>query len=226
MADIKPFQAVRPQKKYADKVSTLPYDVFSEKEAREAVAANPRSFLRIVRSETAFPEGADIYSDKVYEKARELLFEDIENGIMIREDQECYYVYRQTMRNRSQTGIVACFSVDDYLNNIIKKHEFTRHDKELDRTRHITACSAQTGMVFLAFNENYDINDIIERVTQRDPLYDFFSVDMVKQTVWKVDDPREISEITERFKQMDCLYVADGHHRCASAASVAKIKRD
>ena len=225
MATIKPFKAVRPKKEYAEKIATLPYDVFSEKEAREAVKKNPRSFLKIVRPETAFPEGTDMYSDEVYEKANELLKEEIGSGIFFAEDTECFYIYRQTMRERSQTGIVGCFAVDDYLNNVIKKHELTRHDKELDRTKHINACSAQTGGVFLAFSEKYDMGDIIDNITTREPLYDFFSLDMVRQTVWKVDDPQEVAGIAARFAEMDSLYVADGHHRCASAAAVAKMKR-
>jgi len=225
MAKIKPFKAIRPRPDLAADVSTLPYDIFTDKEARKLVSENPKSFLRIVRSETTMPKGTDPYSRLVYEKARYLLEKDIESGVLLEEKKECYYIYRQIMNDRSQTGIVACFAVDDYLNNIIKKHELTRHDKEMDRTNHIYTCNAQTGMVFMAFQEKYDLNDIIDKITLRKPLYDFVAKDHVRQIIWRVDDADEIDAITRGFAQMDSLYIADGHHRCASAASVALKKR-
>ncbi|MCF0229929.1 MAG: DUF1015 domain-containing protein [Parasporobacterium sp.] len=226
MAKIKPFKALRPRSTQVEKVATLPYDVFSEQEARDIVRRQPESFLKIVRPETVFPEGTDMYSDEVYAKASEMLREEVANGFMKEEDSECYYIYRQIMSGRSQTGVVACFSVDDYLNNVIKKHEYTTHDKEADRTKHIEVCSAQTGMVFLAYQDKYDLSSIIDGITVRDPLYDFTSKDNVRQTVWKVDDASEIEAITAAFGNMDSLYIADGHHRCASAASVCCRKRE
>ncbi|MCQ2513296.1 MAG: DUF1015 family protein [Lachnospiraceae bacterium] len=226
MANIKPFQAIRPRTKYVEKVSTLPYDVFSEKEAREIVARNPHSFLKIVRPETVFPKNVDIYSNQVYEKAKSLIQENIEKGIFVEENKECYYIYREVMNGRTQTGLVATFAVDDYLNNVIKRHEYTRQEKEDDRTRHIDICSAQTGLVFLAFHEGLALRIMLEKATHDEPLYDFFSEDNVRQLVWKVDDPEKVAKITEAFKTVNSLYIADGHHRCASAASVCKKRRE
>ncbi|MBQ9030828.1 MAG: DUF1015 domain-containing protein [Parasporobacterium sp.] len=225
MANVKPFRAIRPRRTYCREVATLPYDVFTEKQAREAVAANPRSFLKIVRPETMFPEGTDMYGDEVYLKARDELDADIRSNFLKQDETECYYIYRQVMQGRSQTGIVACYSVDDYLNNVIKKHEFTRHDKETDRTKHIDICNAQTGMVFLAFQKQYNPEELIGQITKRAPLYDFISRDEVRQIVWKVDDPQEIEGLTRAFDRMESLYIADGHHRCASAAAVALKRR-
>lgn len=226
MANVKPFRAIRPRRTYARQVATLPYDVFTEKQARAIVQENPLSFLKIVRPETMFPEGTHMYDTAVYEKARDELNHDIDSNFLKQDETDCYYIYRQVMEGRSQTGIVACFSVDDYLNNVVKKHEYTRHDKEIDRTRHIDICSAQTGMVFLVFQEAYNPQAVIERITQQEPLYDFVAADQVRQIVWKVDDPEEIALLSAAFAQMDSLYIADGHHRCASAAAVAQKRRE
>ena len=225
MATVKPFKAIMPRKEFAAEVATLPYDIYTEKESRKLIAENPRSFLRIVRSECTMPKGTDPYGDDVYDRARQLLEDDIRNGILAEEPQECYYIYRQIMNNRSQTGIVGCFAVDDYLNNVIKKHELTRKDKESDRTKHIDVCGAQTGMVFLAFQERYSPEDVIRTVTSREPLYDFKAIDGVRQMVWRVSDAAEIACITESFSKTPSLYIADGHHRCASAAVVALKRR-
>jgi len=225
MANVKPFRAIRPRRTYSRVVATLPYDVFTEKEARQIVKENPRSFLKIVRPETMFPEGTDMYGDQVYEKARDELQKDIKSNFLKQDETECYYIYRQVMQGRSQTGIVACYSVDDYLNNVVKKHEYTRHDKETDRTKHIDICSAQTGLVFLAYQEKYYPGQVLETITAREPLYDFVANDNVRQIVWKVDDPGEIAALSEAFARMDSLYIADGHHRCASAAAVALKRR-
>ena len=226
MANVKPFRALRPRRTYAKEVATLPYDVFTEKEAREIVSANPKSFLKIVRPETMFPEGTDMYGDEVYLKARDELHADFDSNFLKQDETDCYYIYRQVMQARSQTGIVACFSVDDYLNNVVKKHELTRHDKEADRTKHIDICNAQTGLVFLAFQEKYNPTQLIESLTQEEPLYNFIAKDGVRQIVWKVDDPAAVQEMTAAFAQMDGLYIADGHHRCASAAAVAMKRRE
>lgn len=226
MAVIKPFKAIRPQTKFVERVSSLPYDVYSQKEAREIVLRNPMSFLKIVRPETAFPKNVNMYSDKVYEKARSLIEENIRKGIFTVDEKECYYIYRQIMNGRAQTGLVACFSVDDYLNNVIKKHEFTRPEKEDDRTRHIDICSAQTGLVFLAYKEAEETKRILEQATHREPVYDFISIDDVRQIVWKIDDPAKVKKITEAFAQIDSMYIADGHHRCASSARVCQRRRE
>ena len=214
-----------PRKELAAQVSTLPYDIYTDKESRKIIAGNPHTFLRIVRSECTMPKGTNPYGDDVYEKARELLEDDIKDGVLAEESQECYYIYRQVMNDRSQTGIVGCFAVDDYLNNVIKKHELTRKDKESDRTKHIDICGAQTGMVFMAFQDKYSPARLIEEITKREPLYDFRAIDGVRQMVWRVSDAAEIACITESFAKTPSLYIADGHHRCASAAVVALKKR-
>ena len=226
MARLKPFKGIRPNPKYVQKVACLPYDVYSEKEARDIVSKNPMSFMKIVRPETAFPKNVDAYSDKVYERARKLIEDNIAKGIFTVDTEDCYYIYREIMNGRSQTGLVACFSVDDYINNVIKKHEHTRKDKEDDRTRHIDVCSAQTGLVFLAFKDICGIRNIIEQATHHEPLYEFVSVDNVYQLVWKVDDPEKVSRITEAFANIDSLYIADGHHRAASAVTVCQKRRE
>ncbi len=225
MAVIKPFKAIRPQPKYVERVSSLPYDVYSQKEARDLVLRNPMSFLKIVRPETAFPKSTNMYSDKVYEKARSLIEENIRKGIFTVDETDCYYIYRQIMNGRTQTGLVACFAVDDYLNNVIKKHEFTRPEKEDDRTKHVDICSAQTGLVFLAYQEAEETKRIMEQATHREPIYDFFSIDNVRQLVWKIDDPAKVAKITEAFAKIKSMYIADGHHRSASAARVCQRRR-
>lgn len=230
MATIKPFKAIRPQVRFVERVSSLPYDVYSQREAREIVLRNPMSFLKIVRPETCFPKNVNMYDNKVYEKARSLIEENIRKGIFTVDEKDCYYIYRQIMNGRTQTGLVACFAVDDYLNNVIKKHEFTRQEKEDDRTRHVDICSAQTGLVFLAYQQADEAKRILEQATHREPLYDFISIDNVRQLVWKIDDPVRVRKITEAFAKIDSMYIADGHHRSASAAAVClrrrKIKPD
>lgn len=225
MADIKPFRAVRPKTEYAADVASLPYDVFSEKEARQIVKENPHTFLKISRPETAFAEGCDIYADEVYKKAKNLLEGEILKGILIQEKKNCYYIYTLTINGRSQTGLVACFSADDYLNNVIKKHENTRKDKEEDRTRHIDICNAQTGPVFLAYKERKSIDEITDAVMQEEPLFDFIAKDGVRQQIWRVDAPETVENITKAFAKIDSVYIADGHHRCASAVRIAEERR-
>ena len=225
MAQINPFKGIRPNPKYVQRVASLPYDVYSEKEAREIVARNPMSFMKIVRPETGFPRNVDPYSDKVYERARKLIDDNISKGIFTVDTEDCYYIYREIMNGRSQTGLVACFAVDDYLNNVIKKHEHTRKEKEEDRTRHIDVCAAQTGLVFLAFKDEFGARAIMEQVTHHEPLYEFVSIDNVMQLVWKVDDPDKVDKITKAFSKVENYYIADGHHRAASAATVCKKRR-
>lgn len=225
MADIKPFRAVRPKTEYVAEVATLPYDVFTEKEAREIVSANPHSFLKIARPETAFPSGHDIYGAEVYKKAKNLLEGEILKGVLVQEKRDCYYIYRITVNGRSQTGLAACFSVDDYINNVIKKHENTRKDKEEDRTRHIDACNANTGPVFLAYKDKKGIDEIVARITEEEPLFDFIAKDMNRQQVWRIDNPETTEEITKAFAKIKSIYIADGHHRCASAVRVAEERR-
>lgn len=225
MADIRPFQAVRPKEGLEKQIAALPYDVYNRKEALEETKKSPLSFLRIDRPETQFPEDMDMYADCVYQKASELLQEMIVAGEFIKEDKPCYYIYELTMNGRVQTGITACASVDDYENQIIKKHENTRAEKEADRIRHVDVCSAQTGPIFLAYRSNEAINQQVEKAKQKAPLYDFVSTDKIRHRVWRIDQPEQIGIIQESFSQMKEIYIADGHHRCASAVKVGQKRR-
>ena len=224
MAKVKPFKAIRPKKGLEDKIAALPYDVYSSKEARVIVADKPDSFLNIDRPETMFPEGYDMYAPEVYAKAAQRFNEMISDGRFVQEDKDCFYIYELTMNGRSQTGIVACSSVDDYNNSVIKKHENTRADKELDRINHVDALSAQTGPIFLAYRADDIISEIVNKVKNTTALYDFTSDDGIIHRAWIISDPSDISKLTERFDAVGDVYIADGHHRCASAAKVC-IKR-
>ncbi len=227
MADIRPFSAIRPTRDQAATFAALPYDVFDEKEAREYVTSHPGSFLEIDRAETQFEEGHDMYAPEVYEKARELLRGAITDGRLVKEDKPKYYVYRLTMDSRSQTGIVACASIDDYKNNVIKKHENTRAAKEQDRIDHITVTKAQTGPIFLAYRKNDVLSRIISGITEDEkPVYDFSHEDNIRHEVFVIEDDETISKITGIFASIDSIYIADGHHRCASAAKVGFKMRE
>lgn len=225
MATIKPFRAIRPAKEYVDKVAELPYDVMSRGEAKHMAYKNKYSFLHIDRAEIDLPDYIDEYDDKVYLKARENLNKFKDENILIQDESECIYIYREIMGNRSQIGIVACVSVDDSLNGVIKKHEYTKPDKELDRTNHIKYCNANTGTILITYKDKKEINDIINRYTKEDYLYDFLSNDNVRHTVWRISEDKIINKIVEEFKSIQYLYIADGHHRAASAENVAKEMR-
>lgn len=225
MAVVKPFKCIRPKKELACRVAALPYDVYNRKEACEAAAKDPLSFLNIDRAETQFPDDVDTYADCVYEKARELLDERINDGTFVQDDEDCYYIYELTMNGRAQTGIVACSSIDDYQNSVIKKHENTRADKEADRIRHVDTCSAQTGPIFLAYRANKRINGIVEQVKKEAPLYDFVSEDGVRHTVWRISDKNKVDAIRTEFETVPNTYIADGHHRAASAVKVGLKRR-
>lgn len=226
MADIRPFQAIRPAKGQEEIISALPYDVYNRAEAREVVLKNPHSFLAIDRAETQFPEDADMYADYVYEKASSMLKEWRENGLFIKEEKPCYYIYELTMSGRVQTGIVACASIDDYQNNIIKKHENTRAEKEQDRIRHVDTCNAQTGPIFLAYRANQKIAEIVAKTKMEKPLYDFVAEDGVGHRVWVIDSTEDIALMKETFASINAIYIADGHHRCASAVKVGLKRRE
>ena len=227
MADIKPFKAYRPTKDNVGRVSALPYDVFSRKEAYEKVKKNPDSFLAIDRPETQFAEDYDMYAPEVYQKAHDMLWEQIERGVFEQDETNCYYIYEQTMNGRTQTGIVACASIDDYLNNVIKKHENTRAEKEEDRIKHVYTCEAQTGPIFLCYRNNKMLNDLVAKIKEVDePVYDFISEDGVKNRVWIISDLEETETICRVFATIDSIYIADGHHRCASAVKVGLKKRE
>ena len=225
MAAVRPFAALRPAPGREPEIAALPYDVYSRAEAREAVAGHPRSFLRIDRPETQFPADADMYGDPVYGKARELLEEMKTDGSFVRDEGNAYYLYELTMDGRSQTGIVACASVDDYLENRIKKHENTRREKEEDRVRHVDACDAQTGPIFLAYRSHPVLRKILSREKEKTPMFSFVSEDGIGHRGWRIEEAGTVEEIRNAFAGMDSLYIADGHHRAASAVRVGTMRR-
>ena len=226
MAIIKPFCAIRPRKELASQIAALPYDVYNRKEACEKVKGDSYSFLRIDRAETQFGDEVDTYDDRVYAKAKELLEEQIAKGDYITDTKPCFYLYELTMNGRSQTGIVACASIDDYANNIIKKHENTRADKEIDRIRHVDTLNAQTGPIFLAYRDRDDLKAIVNKCKNEAPVYDFVSDDGIGHRAFLIDDETDIKTISSIFSTMDSIYIADGHHRCASAAKVGFKRRE
>ena len=227
MADIRPFKAYRPNNEVAEKKASLPYDVFNRREAYEKVKKEPESFLAIDRPETQFGPDQDMYAPEVYKKAHDMLWEQIEKGVFIQDEKPCYYIYEQTMNGRTQTGIVACASIDDYLNNVIKKHENTREEKEVDRINHVYTCEAQTGPIFLCYRRHKLLSELVDRIRDVDsPIYEFVSEDGVKNRVFLVDDQEEIDTISRIFTTIDSIYIADGHHRCASAVKVGLKKRE
>lgn len=225
MAELKPFSCIRPQEDLVEKIAALPYDVVNRREAKEIVKANPYSFLKIDRAETQLEDCVDIYSDTVYEKARDTLQEMIEDGSFLTEESPCYYIYELTMHGRTQTGIVGCASVDDYLNDRIKKHENTKPEKELDRIRHVDTCSAHTGPIFLAYRKNNKLSQIQEEEKRKEPLYAFVAEDGIRHRVWKVDEENRIGEIYAIFESIPEIYIADGHHRAASAVKTGLKRR-
>ena len=226
MAILKPFKAVRPKEEYASEVGALPYDVMNSEEAREMVKDKPYSFLHVDKAEVDLAKGIDIYSAEVYQKAKENLEALSANGICAQDEKPMLYIYRQIMNGREQTGIVGCTAVDDYINNVIKKHEFTRADKEADRIRHVDTLDANTGPIFLTHRENKTVSDITENwKNTHTPVYDFVSDDGVAQTVWVVDDDTVIDTLVKEFAEIPYLYIADGHHRCASAVRVGERRR-
>ena len=226
MADIKPFVCVRPAEDVVSAVAALPYDVYNREEAKEVVAKNPKSFLAIDRAETQFPDDVDTYDDRVYAKAAQMLKDWIADGTFIRDHRECYYIYELTMDGRTQTGIAACASIDDYANQVIKKHENTRADKEQDRIRHVDTCSAQTGPIFLAYRANAVINEVVAKTKKQDALYDFVAEDGIRHRVFVISDPEDIQTIRNAFAQIGEIYIADGHHRAASAVKVGFKRRE
>ncbi|MDT8903549.1 DUF1015 domain-containing protein [Anaeroselena agilis] len=220
MATVKPFRGLRPDPGLAAKIAALPYDVMDSEEARRITADNPLSFLRVTKSEVDLPAEADHYSPAVYDQARATLESFVAQGYLRQDGAPCYYVYKQTMGDHTQVGLVAAASVDEYEQGIIKKHEFTRPDKELDRVNHIAATDAQTGAVFLTYRADRGIDALVERCRRRTPAYDFTADDGISHTLYVVDDAGDIAAIEEAFRQIPALYIADGHHRSAAAARV------
>jgi len=226
MANVKPFQCTRPNKEVASRVAALPYDVYNREEAKAEVDKEPLSFLKIDRAETQFDDNINTYDDRVYVKAKEILESMITDGTFVKDTDECYYVYELIMEGRSQTGIVACSSIDDYLNNIIKKHENTREDKEQDRIHHVDTCNAQTGPIFMAYRSNDFINQVVNDVKKTNALYAFTAPDGITHNVWKISDEVKVSTIKNAFATIDSIYIADGHHRAASAVKVGLNRRE
>ena len=221
MAIIRPFKALRPVQEKAALVSALPYDVIDSQEAMEAAKNNPLSFIHVEKAEIDLDKDTDIYSSEVYNKAAQNLKKLEEDGILINEEKPCLYVYRLTRNGHSQTGIVCCTSIDDYLNGVIKKHELTKEDKEKDRTNYVLSCNANTSPIFLTYKAESSFEEVEKTVAEKEPLYDFTSEDGIGHTVWIIDDDSEIEKIVSYFKNIPFLYIADGHHRNASAANAA-----
>lgn len=224
MSHIQPFKALRPKSAFAAEVASKPYDVLNSAEAREEAKHTPLSFLHITKSEIDLPVSVDVHAPEVYAKAKENIQEFIKNGILFQEEKPEYYIYTLVMDGRKQTGLVAVSSVDDYENDIIKKHEFTRPEKEKDRINHIATSGTQTGNVFLAYRNNPNIDTLIADWQQKHaPIYDFVADDGIGHTIWAVNEDAAIAAITQIFDQeIPCTYIADGHHRAASAAKVRK----
>lgn len=226
MAQIRPFKAYRPCKGMEERIAALPYDVYNRAEACEVVKKNPESFLAIDRAETQFGEEVDTYADCVYEKADQMLREKILEGKFVQDPTPCFYLYELTMDGHSQTGVVGCASIDDYRNNVIKKHENTRADKEEDRIRHVDTCSMQTGPIFLAYRAKEDLKEKIGELKKQAPVYDFVSEDGIGHRVWVIDNDSDVAMIEEAFGKIPAIYIADGHHRCASAVKVGLKRRE
>ena len=226
MAQIRPFRAYRPCKGMEERIAALPYDVYNRAEACEVVKKNPESFLAVDRAETQFGEEVDTYADCVYEKADQMLREKILEGKFVQDPTPCFYLYELTMDGHSQTGVVGCASIDDYRNNVIKKHENTRADKEEDRIRHVDTCSMQTGPIFLAYRAREDLKEKIGELKKQAPVYDFVSEDGIGHRVWVIDNDSDVAMIEEAFGKIPAIYIADGHHRCASAVKVGLKRRE
>ena len=224
MVKFRPFRAIRPKEEYVADVAALPYDVMTSDEARIMVGDKPLSFLHIDRAEIDLPPGTDPYSDAVYAKAKETLERQIREGVFVQDENPNYYIYRLTMNGRQQTGLVGCASIDDYKENAIKKHELTRADKEEDRVRHVDSLDANTGPIFLAARKDAGLSAILEKAVLKEPIYDFTAEDGVRHEVWVLDSAEE-KDVLAVFEETGALYIADGHHRCASAARVGEKRR-
>ncbi|MEG6585339.1 DUF1015 domain-containing protein [Dendrosporobacter sp. 1207_IL3150] len=226
MAVLKPFRGLRPVQELASQVVSPPYDVLDSEEARKITDNNKYSFLRVTKSEVDLPENIDVHSPVVYEKAAENLQKFIGDRILVQDEKPCFYIYKQKMGDHTQVGLVAAASVNEYQNNIIKKHELTRPDKEQDRVDHITATEAQTGAVFLTYKAEQTLNELIEECMNQAPVYDFTTEDGISHTLYVVAEDKKIQVIENAFAKIDFLYIADGHHRSAAAGRVADLCRE
>ncbi len=227
MADVRPFNAYRPKAGMESVIAALPYDVYNRAESVEVVKNNPESFLAIDRAETQFSDDVDTYDPRVYEKARDMIRERIDDGRFVQDEgNPGYYLYELTMDGRVQNGIVACASIDDYMNGVIKKHENTRADKEVDRINHVDKTGFQTGPIFLAYRHNDTLASLIENVKKSEADCDFTSDDGIRHRVFSIKDADKVKTIRDEFAGTDALYIADGHHRCASAVKVGLKRRE
>lgn len=223
MAIIKPFRALRPAAELVSRVASLPYDVMNTEEAREMAAGNPYSFLHVSRAEIDLPAGTDVHSPIVYQRAAENFQTFIQNGTLKQDDKLSLYIYAQTMDGRRQVGLVACSSIEDYFNDVIKKHEFTRPEKEQDRIEHMEAVKAHVGPIFLTYTPNTTVKTVISKIISAEPVNDFTSEDGIHHSLWVVDSVNDVQTICTAFQnEIPCTYIADGHHRAASAAKVGK----
>ena len=226
MAIIKPFKAVRPANEYVKMVAELPYDVMNREEAKKIPKGNKYSYLHIDRAEIDLDDKINEHDEQVYVKAKENLDKFKKENIFVKDKEDAIYIYREIVNDRAQIGIVACVAVDDNLNGVVKKHEYTKPDKELDRTNHIKYCNANTGTVLLTYKDNEEIDKIMDYyVYFMNPIYDFKTDDGVTHTVWKVEKERDINNLINEFKKVGNLYIADGHHRCAAAENIALEER-
>lgn len=224
MATVKPFRGYRPDGR-AEQVACPPYDVINSREAREMARGNPLSFLHVEKPEIDLPESVDLYDEQVYAKGRENLDKFIERGILKQDSKPCFYIYAQTMEERTQYGLVAIVSAEEYDQGIIRKHELTRKDKEADRTRHVDTLNATTGPVFLTYPDQKPMDELVQKITQKTPAYDFTAPDGIGHTLWVMDDDKDIAAVRKIFDAQPVLYIADGHHRSASAANVARKRK-
>ncbi len=227
MAIVRPFAALRPTSAYAENVISLPYDVMNRVEATKMAIGNPYSFLHICRSEIDLPDATDPYSEEVYLKAKSNIADFISKGIFARDEKPMFYIYAEEMAGRVQTGLVATTSIDEYLNNSIKKHEFTRYEKELDRIKHFDVCNANTEPVFLTYRDHAGIQAVMNSwISKNRPEYDITSSDGIRHILWKISDDNVIQRLSTLFESVEALYIADGHHRSASAVKVGLKRRD
>jgi len=225
MSLIIPFKAVRPQQKFVSQVAALPYDVMTREEAQKAVWGNPLSFMHVEKSEIDVPDGTKDNDELIYQTAKRNFIDMRVKGILIQDEKPCFYIYREKMADHVQTGVVGLMSAAEYDAGKIKKHELTRKDKEEDRRKHVDIVNAQTGPVFISYRERPTLNQFVDLITETSPEYDFISEDGVSHTVWIISDPKLIESIQQEFHEVDTLYIADGHHRAAAGAAVARERR-